>query len=82
MASAVRPQLGNRRWLVRLLAVTLACGFVFLGVKGIEYKDKWEEGLLTGGAIIRGPAAGSDRAAEHKAATAAALCEAASGACD
>ena len=51
MASAVRAaQLGNRRWLVRLLAVTLACGFAFLGVKFVEYKDKWEEGLLTGGA--------------------------------
>jgi cytochrome c oxidase subunit 3 len=34
---------------VRLLAVTLACAFVFLGVKFVEYKDKWEEGLLTGG---------------------------------
>jgi cytochrome c oxidase subunit 3 len=51
MASAVRAaQLGNRRWLVLLLALTLACGFAFLGVKGIEYKDKWQEGLLTGGA--------------------------------
>jgi cytochrome c oxidase subunit 3 len=51
MASAVRAaQLGNTRWLVRLLAVTLVCGFVFLGVKFVEYKDKWQEGLLTGGA--------------------------------
>ena len=33
--------------LVRLLAITLACGFIFLGVKFIEYKAKWEEGLLT-----------------------------------
>ncbi len=50
MASAVRAaQLGNTRWLVGLLAVTLACGFAFLGVKFVEYKDKWEEGLLTGG---------------------------------
>jgi cytochrome c oxidase subunit III len=49
MASAVRAaQVGSRRWLVALLAITLACGFVFLGVKFIEYKDKWEEGLLTG----------------------------------
>jgi cytochrome c oxidase subunit III len=52
MASAVRAaQLGNRRSLVGLLIVTLVCGFVFLGIKGIEYKDKWEEGLLTGGAF-------------------------------
>ena len=51
MAAAVRAaQLGNTRWLVRLLAVTLVCAFAFLGVKFIEYKDKWQEGLLTGGA--------------------------------
>jgi cytochrome c oxidase subunit 3 len=51
MASAVRAaQLGQTRWLVRLLAVTLCCGGAFLGVKFIEYKAKWEEGLLTGAA--------------------------------
>jgi cytochrome c oxidase subunit 3 len=50
MASAVRAaQLGQTRWLVRLLAVTFFCGAAFLGVKFIEYKAKWEEGLLTGG---------------------------------
>ncbi len=51
MAAAVRAaQLGSRHWLILLLAVTLACGFTFLSIKGVEYKDKWEEGLLTGGA--------------------------------
>jgi cytochrome c oxidase subunit 3 len=51
MASAVRAaQLGRRRWLVGLLAVTLFCGCCFLGVKFIEYKNKWEEGLLAGAA--------------------------------
>ena len=50
MASAVRAaQVGDRKWLVRLLAVTLVCGCVFLGIKFVEYKAKWEEGLLTGG---------------------------------
>ena len=50
MAAAVRAaQLGHTRWLVRLLSITLACAFVFLGVKFIEYKAKWEERLLTGG---------------------------------
>jgi len=50
MASAVRAaQLGHTRWLVRLLAITLVCGFAFLGIKGVEYKAKWEEGVLTGG---------------------------------
>jgi cytochrome c oxidase subunit 3 len=49
MASAVRAaQVGNTRWLVRLLAITLLCGFVFLGVKFAEYRDKWKEGLLVG----------------------------------
>ncbi|MGA2065161.1 MAG: cytochrome c oxidase subunit 3 [Thermoguttaceae bacterium] len=49
MASAVRAaQLGQTRWLVRLLAVTLVCAGAFLCVKFIEYKAKWEEGLLTG----------------------------------
>ena len=49
MASAVHAaQVGNNRLLVWLLGVTLCCGFIFLGVKFIEYKDKWEEHLLTG----------------------------------
>ncbi len=49
MAWGVRAaQLGQTRLLVRLLAITLACAGVFLGVKFIEYKNKWEEGLLPG----------------------------------
>jgi cytochrome c oxidase subunit III len=49
MASAVRAaQTGSQKWLVRLLAVTLLCGFVFLSIKFVEYKAKWEEGLLAG----------------------------------
>lgn len=51
MAWAVHAaQCGQRRSLLVLLAATLLCGFGFLGVKFLEYKDKWEEGLLTGGA--------------------------------
>jgi cytochrome c oxidase subunit 3 len=47
MAWAVRSaQLNHRTALITLLAVTIACGFVFLGVKYVEYKHKWEEGLL------------------------------------
>jgi cytochrome c oxidase subunit 3 len=62
MAAAVRAaQLGQTRWLVRLLAVTLLCGGAFLGVKFIEYKAKWEEGLLTGAAFRpHDPPAGAD----------------------
>ncbi len=47
MAWAVRSaQLGRQRQLVGLLSITLLCGFVFLGVKGVEYTHKWHEGLL------------------------------------
>jgi cytochrome c oxidase subunit III len=49
MATAVwAAQTGHQKALVRLLSVTLVCGFVFMGIKFAEYKDKWEEGLLTG----------------------------------
>ncbi|NLS95445.1 MAG: cytochrome c oxidase subunit 3 family protein [Planctomycetaceae bacterium] len=47
MAWAVRAaQLEQKRALVRLLSITLACGFVFLGVKAVEYHHKWHDGLL------------------------------------
>ena len=49
MAWAVRAaQLGARKALVRLLGITVACGAIFLGIKGIEYEQKWKEGLLWG----------------------------------
>ncbi len=49
MAWGVRAaQLGQTRLLVRLLSITLACAFVFMGVKFVEYKNKWEEALLPG----------------------------------
>jgi cytochrome c oxidase subunit 3 len=49
MAWAVRAaQLGQRRLLVTLLVVTLALAGCFLGIKGIEYQNKWKEGLLWG----------------------------------
>jgi cytochrome c oxidase subunit 3 len=49
MAWGVRAaQLGQNRLLVRLLTITLACAFVFLGVKFVEYKEKWDEALLPG----------------------------------
>lgn len=47
MAWAVRcAQLGQRRRLIALLALTLLGGCGFLGIKYAEYKHKWEEGLL------------------------------------
>ncbi len=49
MAWAVRAaQLGERRKLITLLAATLLFAFGFLGVKGIEYDQKWKHGLLWG----------------------------------
>ncbi len=49
MAWAVRAaMLGQRRLLVALLSVTLLCGFGFMGIKALEYKHKWQHGLLWG----------------------------------
>ena len=49
MAWAVRcAQLNNRKGLVVLLALTLAGGFGFLGIKYVEYQAKWKHGLLWG----------------------------------
>jgi len=46
VAWAVRcAQLDQRRGLVLCLAITLACAAVFLGIKYVEYKHKWEHGL-------------------------------------
>ena len=51
MAWAVRcAQLSQQRGLVLLLATTLACASLFLGVKAVEYSHKWGEGLLWAGA--------------------------------
>jgi cytochrome c oxidase subunit III len=45
-AWAVRcAQLDQRRGLIACLAITLACASVFLGIKYVEYKHKWESGL-------------------------------------
>jgi len=50
IAWAVRAaQLDQRRALVACLAITLALAAVFLGVKYVEYKQKWEHGLLWAG---------------------------------
>lgn len=50
MALAVRAaQLEQRRALLAFLTVTLLCAFVFLGVKYVEYRQKWEHGLLWAG---------------------------------
>lgn len=49
MAWGVRcAQLSQRRGLMVCLVLTLACAFIFLGVKYVEYSSKWHEGLLWG----------------------------------
>jgi cytochrome c oxidase subunit 3 len=49
MAWAVRAsQLGQRKLLIVLLSLTLLGGFGFMGIKFVEYKAKWEHGLLPG----------------------------------
>jgi cytochrome c oxidase subunit 3 len=48
-AWAVRAaQLNQRRLLIGLLIATLVCACGFLGIKGIEYNQKWKHGLLWG----------------------------------
>jgi cytochrome c oxidase subunit 3 len=47
MAWAVRAaQKNQKRLCTALLAITLLGGIGFLGIKFIEYKSKWEEGLM------------------------------------
>ncbi len=49
MAMAVRSaQLSQQKALVILLSITLLCGFIFLGVKAVEYNHKWKHGLKWG----------------------------------
>ena len=49
MAWAVRAaQLSQHRTLISMLAMTLSCAAIFLGVKTVEYSHKWSIGLLPG----------------------------------
>jgi cytochrome c oxidase subunit 3 len=60
MAMAVRAaQLGNRRHQVIFLVLTLLLGLTFLGVKVVEYSDKFEHHLVPGPNFqFEGPMAG------------------------
>lgn len=47
MAMAVRAaQLIRPKEMLITLCITLLCATIFLGIKGVEYHHKWEEGLL------------------------------------
>ena len=49
MAWAVRcAQIGKQKALKVLLALTILGGFGFMGIKYVEYKHKWHEGLMWG----------------------------------
>ncbi len=53
MALAVRSAQRGSRWtLVGLLTVTLVCALAFLGVKAVEYKQKWDHRMVPGQARI------------------------------
>ena len=56
-AWAVRcSQTGEHKKLVAMLASTISCAMIFLGVKTIEYSHKWEMGLLPAGLFHYDPA--------------------------
>ncbi len=49
MALAVREaQLGRVKGIVGYIVATMACAFVFLGVKWVEYGHKYHDGLIPG----------------------------------
>src|SRR6056297_2159416 len=57
MAWAVRcAQTEEHRKLTVLLASTLSCGMIFLGVKAVEYSHKWSMGLMPGKFFFYDPA--------------------------
>ena len=60
MALAVRAaQTNDKKAIVRNLAITIACAFIFMGVKYVEYSAKIEHGLLPflAGAAVKSVAA-------------------------
>jgi cytochrome c oxidase subunit 3 len=66
MAWAVRAsQLGRKKALIWLLSLTVAGGFVFMGVKYVEYKEKWEHGLLWGTSYVAQDHHEGEADAEH-----------------
>ena len=53
MALAVyASQVGRRKMLVGFLSLTILLGLVFLGIKGIEYADKFKEHVVPGPSFV------------------------------
>lgn len=49
MAMGVRAaQVGDKKWLVRHLVLTIACAFIFMCVKYVEYTGKFSHGIFPG----------------------------------
>jgi cytochrome c oxidase subunit 3 len=49
MALAVySSQVGNRRNLILFLVITIVLGLTFLGIKAVEYREKYEDSLIPG----------------------------------
>jgi cytochrome c oxidase subunit 3 len=56
MAMAVYfTQVGKQRWQIICLALTLVLGLTFLGVKAVEYRDKYTDHLIPGRLIPSNP---------------------------
>jgi cytochrome c oxidase subunit 3 len=56
MAWGVRlAQLGRKKNLILCLALTIIGGYIFMGIKSVEYRVKWEHGLGVGTANIYRP---------------------------
>ena len=67
MAWAVRSAQRERKAaLAVLLSITLLCGFVFLGVKYVEYRHKWHEGLLWASRYEPQPEAAGHEGGQHQ----------------
>jgi len=67
MAWGVRcAQLGERRGLIACLAITVACAFVFLGIKYVEYKAKWDHHMVPGQARIAAAFGATDHESESR----------------
>lgn len=66
MAWAVRAaQLEQHKTTVAMLASTLSCAMIFLGVKAVEYSHKWELGLLPAGMYSYDPTAPHHEGLSH-----------------
>jgi cytochrome c oxidase subunit III len=60
LAVACAKSAAHRRWTGWLLYGAAALGVVFLGLKGLEYRQDWQEGLFPGSAFALAETAGAE----------------------